>query len=292
MFCPAKVNLLLAVTGQRTDGFHELISLVAPVSFGDDLLVSVLAQPRTLELVCDDDRVPLDQTNMVMRAAREFLKISGHEEGLRFELTKRIPVEAGLGGGSSDAAGALLLLNALFDDPLSMDTLDEIARQLGSDCPLFLRREPVIVRGRGEAIEVLGGSQKGDLEGRWVALFKPMFGINTAWAYHQLATTKPSAYADPGEVEDRLTAWKAGRLELEALLCNNFEIPVFEKFIALPALLGQIQEELHLPCAMSGSGSSCFALMSDFSKGAALTKLVKQAWGEDAFLQFCQLKSP
>ncbi len=288
MFCPAKVNLLLAVTGRRSDGFHELISLVAPVSWGDDLSVSLVARPGTLELVCEDDRVPLDETNLVLRAAREFLRISGHKEGLRFELVKRIPVEAGLGGGSSDAAGALLLLNALFDKPFSMATLDEIAAQLGSDCPFFLRGDPRIMRGRGEILEAVGSAQKKDLAGRWVALFKPMFGINTAWCYNQLAGTRPSAYVDPGEAEDRLTAWKTGRSGLEDLLFNNLEIPVFKKFIALPALLQQIREELNLPCAMSGSGSTCFALLPDFNKGADLADLVKRSWGETAFLRFCQ----
>ena len=165
MFCPAKVNLLLAVTGRRADGFHELISLVAPVSLGDDLIVSVAARPGTLELVCEDERVPLDETNLVMRAAREFFRISGHKEGLRFELVKRIPMEAGLGGGSSDAAGTLLLLNTLFDKPFSMATLDEMAAQLGSDCQFFLRRGPRIMRGRGEVLEAVSSAQKRDLAG-------------------------------------------------------------------------------------------------------------------------------
>ncbi len=289
MFCPAKVNLFLAVTGRRADGFHELISLVAPVSLGDDLIVSVAARPGTLELVCEDDRIPLDETNLVMRAAREFLRISGHEEGLRFELVKRIPVEAGLGGGSSDAAGALLLLNDLFDHPFSMATLEEMAAELGSDCPFFLRGEPRIMRGRGENLEALSGERKRDLAGRWVALFKPMFGINTAWAYDQLAGARPSAYVDPGEAEDRLAAWNTGRSELEALLFNNLEVPVFKKYVALPTLLQQIREDLHLPCAMSGSGSTCFALLPDFNKGADLADLVKRAWGENTFLRFCQL---
>ena len=289
MFCPAKVNLLLAVTGRRADGFHELISLVAPVSLGDDLIVSVAARPGTLELVCEDDQIPLDESNLVMCAAREFLRISGHKEGLRFELVKRIPVEAGLGGGSSDAAGTLLLLNALFDHPFSMATLDEIAAQLGSDCPFFLRGEPRIMRGRGETLEAVSSARKRELTGRWVALFKPMFGINTAWAYNQLAGTRPTAYVDPGEAEDRLTAWKTGRSGLEALLFNNLEIPVFKKYVALPALLQQIREELHLPCAMSGSGSTCFALLPDFNKGADLADLVKRSWGENSFLRFCQL---
>ena len=190
---------MLAVTGRRSDGFHDLISLAAPVSLGDDLRVSVTGRPGKLELVCEDDRVPLDESNLVMRAARKFLKISGRGEGLRFDLVKRIPVEAGLGGGSSDAAGTLLLLNALFGHPFSLEALHEIAAQLGSDCPFFLRGGPRIMRGRGELLEAVSNAQKKDLAGRRIALFKPHFGIDTAWCYHRLAGTHPSAYIDPGK---------------------------------------------------------------------------------------------
>ena len=282
---------MLAVTGRRADGFHDLISLVAPVSLGDELSVSVTSRTGKLELVCEDDGAPLDETNLVLRAAREFLKLSGRKEGLRFELVKGIPMESGLAGGSSDAAGTLLLLNALFGHPFSLADLEKMAGRLGSDCPFFLKGDAQIMRGRGEVLEPVSSERKKDLAGRRIALFKPHFGINTAWCYHQLARTQPSAYVDPGEVEARLQDWQSGRSGLEALLYNNLEIPVFEKFVALPVLLRQIREELHLPCSMSGSGSACFALLSDSDKDIDLANLVEQALGKNAFLQFCQLRT-
>ena len=154
-FCPAKINPYLAVTGRRGDGFHELVSVVAPISVGDTL--EVTAAEAGFSLSCDDPDLPTDGSNLVMKAAEMFRRKSGWKGGAEFRLQKRVPSGAGLGGGSSDAMGALRALNRLSGELLDPAALQEVAAEIGSDCPLFLHDGPVVMRGRGELIELNDG---------------------------------------------------------------------------------------------------------------------------------------
>ena len=288
LFSPAKVNLLLAVTGKREDGFHELISLVSPLSFGDTVSISRSNVSALIDFRCSNSEVPVGDENLVVRAARTFLERVGQEVGLTIHLEKKIPLEAGLGGGSSNAATTLLILNELLEQDLPMAELSAMAAELGSDCPLFLHRRPVIMRGRGEKIELLSTELSASLEGRKLAVFKPKLGIPTAWAYGRLAEGSDS-YADGDSVEQNLARWKSGDLSLTDLLMNSLEEPVFEKFVALPALIDQVREELGLRCLMSGSGSSCFALLDNDDGVADLREMAFEAWGRDVLFEVCQL---
>ena len=132
LFSPAKVNLHLAVTGKRDDGFHELISLVSPISFGDYLTVTRLNPPAGIEFSCSDESVPTGEANLVVQAARAFLDSVDSSDGLKIHLEKLIPMEAGLGGGSSNAATTLLILNELFGEPKDVGGLSQLAENLGS----------------------------------------------------------------------------------------------------------------------------------------------------------------
>src|SRR6185295_17620749 len=167
--CPAKLNLLLAVTGRRPDGFHELVSVVAPVEFGDTLTVEPAAE---FSLSCDDPTLPTDASNLVLKAAQAFRTATGWKGGARFALAKRIPMAAGLGGGSSDAAAALSALNQLAGGTLSAPALAQVAAEVGSDCALFLPGGPVVMRGRGERVERLREAAATGLRGRRVLIFK------------------------------------------------------------------------------------------------------------------------
>jgi 4-diphosphocytidyl-2-C-methyl-D-erythritol kinase len=207
---PAKLNLFLAVTGRRADGFHDLVSVAAPVEFGDTLTVEATGGGRGtgggFELACDDATVPVDETNLVLKAAHAFRAATGWRGGAKFFLQKRIPLGAGLGGGSSDAVAALRALNALAGAPLAPVALAEVAARLGSDCALFLHDRPVVMRGRGERIEPLPAAAAARLRGRRVLIFKPGFGVATAWAYAQMSSfAKASAVAKAmaDETEDR-----------------------------------------------------------------------------------------
>ena len=165
--CPAKLNLLLAVTGRRPDGFHELVSVVAPVALADTLTVEPAAE---FSLSCDDPTVPTDGTNLVLKAAAAFRTATGWRGGAKFTLAKCIPAGAGLGGGSSDAAIALKALNQLAGNPLAPDALATVAAGVGSDCALFIAGGPVVMRGRGEKVERLPEAVAARLRGRRLCL--------------------------------------------------------------------------------------------------------------------------
>lgn len=284
VFSPAKINLFLAVTGRRADGFHDLVSVVATLDFGDTLNIDLRPDDRGFELVCDDPRVPLDESNFVLRAAHAFRRATGWTGGARFVLEKRIPMGAGLGGGSSNAIAALKGLNALAGNPLGSPALAELAASLGSDCPLFLADGPVIMRGRGERLEPLPAGGAARLSGRRVLVAKPDFGISTVWAYRQMAEAAPAMYLPAGDAEARLAQWLDDRTKTaEQLLFNNLEQPAFAKFLALPVLLERVRGEFGVAAGMSGSGSACFALLNESTPTAALQGRIRTAWGDDAF---------
>jgi 4-diphosphocytidyl-2-C-methyl-D-erythritol kinase len=288
---PAKVNLFLAITGRRADGFHELVSVVAPVDFGDTLSFQPSpGEAGGFSLVCDDPTVPTGEENLVLKAAGLFCQRSGWKGGGRFVLTKRIPLGAGLGGGSSDAVAALRALNQAAGAPLDAAALALLAASLGSDCPLFLSGGPWVMRGRGERLEPLPSSARQRLSGRGLLLFKPSFGISTPWAYQQLAAGAPASYLPPAEAEARLAGW-LGRSEApaEELLFNNMEPPAFRKFVALPVLLGLLAERFGLQARMSGSGSACFALLKDDTPVESISAAIREAWGGDCFVHQTRL---
>ena len=320
VFAPAKINLFLAVTGRRADGFHDLVSVVAPLAWGDTLWVESgeqttdgggrmadsgkrgaesgeqtthgggrraeggkqkaesgkrKAESRAsqsssgpvsaavtgndgITLECDEASVPQDETNLIIKAARLFRGATGWREPVHFRLEKRIPLGAGLGGGSSDATAALRGLDLLAGHPLAPAALVELAARVGSDCALFLHGAPVVMRGRGERVETLPAAAAARLRERRVLVFKPSFGISTPWAYQRLAAAAPAGYVPVAEAEARLTAWLADpSAPAERLLGNNLERPAFAKFLALPALLGELRTRFALATQLSGSGSAC-----------------------------------
>jgi len=290
---PAKLNLFLAITGRRPDGFHDLVSVVAPVAWGDDLSSEAMSG-ETVDLVCDDPAVPLGSDNLVMRAAAAFAAAGGDGKGRRFRLEKRIPMGAGLGGGSSNAAAALLLLNRASLSPLPPAQIMDLAAQLGSDCPLFLSGGPVVMRGRGERLSVLPESALRRIAGRRVVIFKPGFAISTPWAYAQLVARAPGSYLPPLEAERRLEDWLGNAsLPLESLLFNNMEPAAFAKFPAMPALAELIRDRHQLEVRMSGSGSACFVLLPERTavRGTEIAETVREAWGDSAFCQSTILTS-
>ena len=147
-FAPAKINLFLAVTGRRPDGYHDLVSVVATLDWGDRLR----AHPQdTPQVECSVPGIPLGEDNLVMKAARAYAAAGG-KGSARFVLKKELPMGAGLGGGSSDAVAALTALERLSPAPLGPEVIRSVAAGLGSDCPLFLSSGPVIMRGRGERL--------------------------------------------------------------------------------------------------------------------------------------------
>ena len=294
IFSPAKINLFLAITGRRADGFHDLVSVAAPLDFGDTLAVEATdegpeaggqrPEAGRYALRCSDPAVPADETNLVLKAARAYAAATGWKGGANFSLEKRIPPGAGLGGGSSNAVAALRALDRLAGGLLGDARMVELAAALGSDCALFLKNAPVVMRGRGERTETMPEAAIARLRGRRVLLFKPSFGISTLWAYGRMIA-RGTDYLPAAEVERWLAAWTESGAPAEDLLLNNMESATQEKFVALPVLLDKIRREFGVAARMSGSGSACFALLREDAVTAAMTGCIRECWGPGAFVQ-------
>lgn len=289
-FSPAKLNLFLAVTGRRADGFHDLVSVAAPLDFGDELKARSMEQGggSRFTLACDHPEVPVDGTNLVLRAAQAFAAASGWRGGADFRLTKRIPMGAGLGGGSSNAVAVLRALNELSGGALPPAKLAEVAAGVGSDCALFLRGAPVVMRGRGERVDDLPAGAASRIRGRRVLVFKPSFGIGTPWAYGRMVA-RGTDYLPAADAERRLARWLDSDAPVEELLFNNMEPAAFEKHLALPVLLARLQREFGLAPRMSGSGSACFAVLRDDFAAAPVVTAIRAAWGGGTFVREARL---
>ena len=276
----AKLNLSLAITGRRADGFHELISLVAPIALADTLTLDV---GRPLGLTCDDASLPVDGSNLVLKAAAAYVKRRPSAPTGHFHLIKKVPHGAGLGGGSSDAAAALRLLDQASGDPLGLEVLETLAAEVGSDCPFFVRGQAAVMRGRGERLEVLPLAARAALAGRKVVLVKPPFGVPTPEAYALLA--KAGKYRPAAQAEAELAAWIAQPAADPSALGNDLAAPVFAKYLALPVGLESFRRATGVNWQMTGSGSACFAFVSDGFDHARLRADVRRAWGPGAWVE-------
>jgi len=177
---PAKLNLRLKVTGRRPDGYHELVSLMVPVDLFDLLELRVIRE-RRIELSSEGFQVPTDENNLAYQAAFSFFAEAGIRQGVAIKLTKNIPVAAGLGGGSSDAAATLMALNKIWSQPLTLSQLHTIAVQLGADVPFFLYCAPSLATGIGDVLEPLKKWPK-----FWYVIVSPPIQVSTSWVYGAL----------------------------------------------------------------------------------------------------------
>lgn len=283
-FSPCKVNLMLAITGVREDGFHNLVSLVAPTHFGDDLWAEIADAPND-SLSCSVEGVPLDSSNLILKAAELFREAAGVQTHFNFALDKKVPMGAGLGGGSSNGAVALEAMNELCGKPLSLRQLEKIAAKMGSDCPLFLSNSPVVMRGRGEKVFPLFGEAREYVGMLRLLIFKPDFSINTGWAYSQMKAN-PADYIDPDAAEAMLSQWLESPNFSDIPFYNNMQIEAFKKYPSLELAVLGIREKFSIPALMSGSGSACFAVVNDLDEKQIqnLVDYIKSIFGESCFI--------
>ena len=273
---PGKVNLLLNILGKRPDGFHELETVIHPVAVFDELRFERVSQG--IELTCSNTALPTDSRNLVYRAAEKFLAAAKVRAGVRIHLEKRIPLAAGLGGGSGNAAATLLGLNELFGNPLPPDRLDPIAASLGSDIPFFLQDQPALATGRGEKIQPLESFPA--LRGAAFILVHPGFGIATAWAYRQLACFPSALNGDPARSQKLLTLLRgkdpaaAGRA-----FYNSLEAPALRKYPLLALFQEFFRGQGAAGALMSGSGSTTFAVAQNLEAAQALAEAFKTRFG-------------
>ncbi len=273
---PAKINLSLSILGKRPDGFHEIESLMVPLTLADKLLIEptdfkatssdeVTPAPRNIEFTCSDSTLPNDDNNLVVRAARRFFETTSLPGGIKIHLEKGIPHGAGLGGGSSDAAATLSGLNTLFGQPLPPETLHALAAEIGSDVPFFLAKSAAVCRGRGEQVEPTHFPHTLPL-----LLIKPTFGIPTPWAYSRWKDSRELPGISYAAQE---FAW--------GKLVNDLERPVFEKHLFLAILKRWLLQQPEVAGAlMSGSGSTTFAVLHRPEEAETLEKRVLQEFGD------------
>jgi 4-diphosphocytidyl-2-C-methyl-D-erythritol kinase len=271
-----KVNLLLNTLGKRPDGFHELETLMHPVALCDRLHFD--RGGRELKLTCSDPHLPVHSKNLVHRAAALFLKKGGINDGVRIHLEKRIPVAAGLGGGSGNAAVTLLAMNELFGNPFPMSALQEMAASLGSDIPFFLQNRPALAMGRGENIQPLDYFPA--LDSTQILLIHPGFGISTPWAYQQLARFPAAQNGRPGRaarLAALLRSGDAGSASRE--FYNSLEAPALHKYPLLELFQEFVRENGAWAALMSGSGSTTFALAEGEAAAEGLLEKFKTKFG-------------
>ncbi len=277
---PCKVNLLLNILGRRADGFHELETVLQPIALCDRLTVERCG--GAVELSCSDATLPVDSRNLVHRAATGFLQAAKVRGGVRIHLEKKIPLAAGLGGGSGNAATTLLALNELFGQPLPAAKLNELAAALGSDVPFFLQAKPALATGRGETIQPLDFFPA--LCGRAFLLIHPGFGIATAWAYENLARFPAALKGKKGRAQKLISLLQTSDLKMaEEEFYNSLEAPALDKFPVLALYQKFLRENGALAALMSGSGSTTFAIAENKAAAESLVEKFKSKFGQNCW---------
>jgi 4-diphosphocytidyl-2-C-methyl-D-erythritol kinase len=273
---PGKINLLLNILGKRADGFHELETVLHPVAIFDELTIS--RQANGIHLTCSDPVLPVDSSNLVHRAATVFLSKTQIKDGVRIHLEKRLPLAAGMGGGSGNAAITLLALNELFGAPLSPVDLEQLAGSLGSDVPFFLQSQPALATGRGEKIQPLGSFRA--LQGSAFFLIHPGFGISTAWAYQALGRYPAALNGKAARAQKLISLLEAGDLRTAGTeFYNSLEAPALEKYPLLALFQEFLRAEGAAATLMSGSGSTTFAVARSLAAGEQLAEKFRSRFG-------------
>jgi 4-diphosphocytidyl-2-C-methyl-D-erythritol kinase len=271
----AKINLALQVVGKRRDGFHEVAMIMQSVSLHDTVTLSL--RSTGISLVCDNPGLPCDNSNLAYRAAALLRQECGVAEGVHIELTKRIPMAAGLAGGSSDAAAVLRGLNDLWDLAIAPNELEILAARLGSDVPFCLWGGTTLATGRGEILESLP-----DFAGYGVVLANPPLHLSTAWVYGNF---QPRTLQRTSEIPALRRAIEQKDLQAVARqLYNDLES------VSVPAhpQIADIKKELASAGAagvlMSGSGPTVFALTNDLASAHQLAGRVSLGTGVSVFM--------
>jgi len=279
---PAKINLYLRVVGRRKDGYHLLDTVLVPISLYDEIEIQRLkaARHRTrpsaspIKITCDHPLVPAGKKNLVFQAADLIMKTAGVDQPISIHVRKRIPVGAGLGGGSSDAAATLVALNRLFRLGYSMRRLEKLGLSLGADVPFFIRRRPARARGIGERLTPLANFPL-----LWLVILYPGFPVSTAWVYRRSRPklTKP-------KVNTSITCFRSSFAKLREILVNDLEAVAIAKHPRIGMLKERLRCEEADGVLMSGSGSSVFGIFAARRFAIRAFKRLKQEKGVQAFL--------
>ncbi|MGI5832500.1 MAG: 4-(cytidine 5'-diphospho)-2-C-methyl-D-erythritol kinase [Thermoguttaceae bacterium] len=273
---PAKLNLFFEILGRRVDGYHEVVTITAPISLCDEVQIELLpGSGECITLTCVDEfgrdlsaSVPNDEGNLAVKAARAISETSGASPSLRIRLLKRIPTEAGLGGGSSDAAAVLVGLNRLLALNYTQKRLAEIGARLGSDVPLFFEKGFALGKGRGEQTEPLPSG----IAPLTTVLIKPPIGLSTAEVYQAVPQAGTEMRHSP---ELLISALLRGNVdEIRPLLFNRLEktartiLPCLDEIFTHLLPYGDFR--------LTGSGTALYALVRDAEEGTVLKDRIER----------------
>jgi 4-diphosphocytidyl-2-C-methyl-D-erythritol kinase len=268
LLCPAKLNLSLRVTGKREDGYHDLETVFHRVTLFDRLRLSRKDSPGA-ELWCPDSGLPVDGNNIVLKAAEAFFKNQPETDGVTLTLWKKIPVAAGMGGGSSDAAATLAGLNRLFGRPYSLERLMEIGSSVGADVPFFLLEvSSAFGEGIGDRLKAIR------LPLMWFVLVHPPLEVSTAWVYRNfdLSLTKIA-----GKIKKKNS--DRGSFSLDDLFFNDLQKVTFTAHPELRTIRETLVSLGALKALMSGSGPTVFGVFPDMRAALAARRTITAGHG-------------
>jgi 4-diphosphocytidyl-2-C-methyl-D-erythritol kinase len=283
---PAKINLYLAVKGKRADGYHELESVMQKLELADSVRVKV-EKGSGISLSCPGSDLPEDDTNLAWQAARLFMDEAGTDCQVKVVLEKNIPVAAGLGGGSSDAAAVLLALDELLSTNLGEEHLLEMALRLGADVPFFIKKNlsAALAQGVGERLTSVPG-----IHDCKVILVKPGFGVSTKWVFDNFAlTTNSNPYILAPEKDCQSGRYSGSEFDFLKQagpdgFFNDLESVTIARYPEISEIKKLLLADGALVSLMSGSGPTVFGIFTDNRKALACYENFRKRYGEDVFL--------
>lgn len=264
----AKLNLTLDVLGKRPDGYHDIKSVMQGISLRDDVEIDI-GTGEPWSLLCSVDGIPTDERNLAWKAAKLFFDTIGKDpNGLQIRILKRIPVQAGLGGGSADAAAVLRALNRHYGAPFSLPALAELGAQIGSDVPFCVLCGTAVVEGRGDRIRRLP-----DMPDCIFVICKPDFSVSTPDLYAKIDTC---AIAQRPNHQAMETAMLSGDLlQVVNNVCNVFDPIVTQDHLELNYIKSVMNSYDGVAMQMTGSGSAVFCIVSEFEAAAVICNMLK-----------------
>lgn len=264
----AKLNLTLDVLGKRDDGYHDLKSVMQTVSVRDDIEIDI-DTGKEWTLICDKEGIPQDETNLAWKAAKVYCDAMQKDpNGISIRITKRIPAQAGMGGGSADAAAVLRALNRYYGNPLSILALAELGARVGSDVPFCTVGGTAMVEGRGERIRKLT-----DLPECVFVICKPDFSVSTPELYARLDQTAIPVHPDNSAMESALLSGDINAVAEQ--IYNVFDPVVTAQHLELNYIKSVCNTYGSLGQQMTGSGSAVFAVMPNFEYAAVVCNMLK-----------------
>jgi 4-diphosphocytidyl-2-C-methyl-D-erythritol kinase len=265
----AKLNLTLDVLGKRPDGYHDIKSVMQAISLRDDIEIDI-GTGKPWSLLCDKENIPTDERNLAWKAAKLFFDTTGKDpNGIEIRITKRIPVEAGLGGGSADAAAVLRALNRHYGAPFSLPALAELGGQIGSDIPFCVLCGTAMAEGRGEKLRPLP-----NVPDCIFVVCKPDFSVSTPALYSKIDEKAIAQHPDHRAMESALLAGDLGAVAQN--LCNVFDPIVTEEHLELNYIKSIFNSYGAVGYQMTGSGSAVYCIVDNFEYAAVICSMLRE----------------